>query len=372
MRGLLKYAFVLALGIAIGAYIVLDTIAPDTAKQSEIAARSEAAPPATLESIEEEELEYAVAKRLASLDGWRAFLAAHPNGAHAQAARAEIARRFGASSASADGAAAAPAGTAKVERLLLAGKVSASGDAEASGAASSETRDAVPAPDAAAGARLAALGKEENEIAHAAAPLASADAASLSGAICERDEERLARLRASPSADEALRFEKELGCEKLRPQLQRLLESLDFGAPALPAPADSRGSNALLGQTCASERASLDRLRQAPSAEAAGLFWRDMQCEGLRPQVRRLLESLNVAPDAVGSAAQPGEREARRVLSGAPAAAAMDSAACRRETAELNRVRAIPDLDDAKRFASALTCDALRPQVARLLESFGD
>ncbi|HTV35310.1 MAG TPA: hypothetical protein VMF12_02675, partial [Xanthobacteraceae bacterium] len=131
MRGLLKYAFVLALGIAIGAYIVLDTIAPDTAKQSEIAARSEAAPPATLESIEEEELEYAVAKRLASLDGWRAFLAAHPNGAHAQAARAEIARRFGASSASADGAAAAPAGTAKVERLLLAGKVSASGDAEA-------------------------------------------------------------------------------------------------------------------------------------------------------------------------------------------------------------------------------------------------
>jgi hypothetical protein len=42
--------------------------------------------------------------------------------------------------------------------------------------------------------------------------------------------------------------------------------------------------------------------RQAPSAEAAGQFWRDMQCEGLRPQVRRLLESLNVAPDPVGLA----------------------------------------------------------------------
>jgi hypothetical protein len=464
MRRLLKYAFVLALGIAIGAYIVLDNIAPDTAEQGEIAARSEAAPPATPASIEEEELEYSVATRLASLDGWRAFLAAHPNGAHAQSARAEIARRFGASTASADGSAAAPplsptdneqgdalsqrlgslashaqSATAKVERLLLAGKVPASGGPEASGAASSETRSAVPGTDAAAGAKLAALGEDEicrrdedrlaqlrmnpsrgeaerfaselgceklrpqvlalfeslgpapapaeppgaasagaqteNEKAHPAAPPASADAASpLSDAICKRDEDRLVRLRSSPSGDEALRFENELGCEKLRPQLQRLMESLGAPAPPPPAPAlaDSSRQNPLLDQPCATERSALDRLRQAPSAEAAGLFWREMQCEGLRPQVRLLLESLNVAPDSVGSAAQPGEPEARRAISDAPAAAAMDPAACRRETAELNRVRATPDLDDAKRFASALTCDALKPQVARLLESFGD
>jgi len=399
MRGLLKYAFVLALGIAIGAYIVLDNIVSDNAEQGEIAARSEAAPPATPESIEEEELEYSVAKRLASLDGWRAFLAAHPNGAYAQSARAEIARRFGASRASADEAASEPAlpptdneqggalseaagplaphqpAPAKAERLLLAGKASASGVAEPSGAASSETRAAVPATDAAGGAKLAALGKDENETAHPAAPLASADTASLSDAICKRDEDRLVRLRSTPSADEALRFEKQLGCEKLRPQLQRLMESLDFSAPEPPpppAPADTPHPNLLLGQTCASERSALDRLRQEPTAEAAGLFWREMQCEGLRPQVRLLLESLNVAPDSVGSAAPPGESAARRAVSDPPAAMGMDSPACRRETAELNRVRATPDLGDAKRFASALTCDALRPQVARLLESFGD
>ena len=38
----------------------------------------------------------------------------------------------------------------------------------------------------------------------------------------------------------------------------------------------------------------------------------------------------------------------------------------------LNRVRATPDLSDAKRFASGVTCGALKPQVARLLEKSGE
>jgi hypothetical protein len=181
----------------------------------------------------------------------------------------------------------------------------------------------------------------------------------------------LARLGSNPSGDEALRFVKELGCEKLLPQLQRLLHGLDFDASAPRAPADSAHSSPLLGQTCASERAALDRLRQAPSAEAAVLFWRDLQCEGLRPQVRLLMESLNVAPDSVGSAAAPGEPEARGATSDTPTAIETGPT-CRQETAELNRVRATPDLSDAKRFASGVTCSALKPQVARLLESLGE
>jgi hypothetical protein len=188
---------------------------------------------------------------------------------------------------------------------------------------------------------------------------------------CKRDEERLVRLGSNPSGDEALRFVKELGCERLLPQLQRLLHSLDFDASAPRAPADSAHLNPLLGQTCASERAALDRLRQEPSAEAAGLFWRDLQCEGLRPQVRLLMESLNVAPDSIGSAAAPGEPEARGATSDTPTALET-SPTCRQETAELNRVRATPDLSDAKRFASGVTCGALKPQVARLLESLGE
>jgi hypothetical protein len=230
-----------------------------------------------------------------------------------------------------------------------------------------------PAPAAPEVSSTASPGAQtENETAHPSARLASANvASSTSEETCKRDEERLVRLGTNPSGDEALRFVKELGCEKLLPQLQRLLHSLDFDASVPRAPADSAHSNPVLGQTCASERAALDRLRQEPSAEAAGLFWRNLQCEGLRPQVRLLLESLNLAPDSVGSAAAPGEPEARGATSDTPTAIETDPS-CRRETAQLNRVRATPDLSDAKRFAATVTCDALKPQVARLLESFGE
>jgi hypothetical protein len=44
--------------------------------------------------------------------------------------------------------------------------------------------------------------------------------------ICQREQERLLRLRASPARDEVIRFEGELGCERLRPQVARLRESV--------------------------------------------------------------------------------------------------------------------------------------------------
>jgi hypothetical protein len=44
--------------------------------------------------------------------------------------------------------------------------------------------------------------------------------------LCARDEARLSRLRAEPSADGIRQFEHELSCEHIRPQLQRLRESL--------------------------------------------------------------------------------------------------------------------------------------------------
>ncbi len=73
------------------------------------------------------------------------------------------------------------------------------------------------------------------EAAAPARPLAGTEVAALSpDEVCKRDADRLARLRGDPSSDEAARFANELGCEKLRPQLQRLLESL---GQAVPAPA---------------------------------------------------------------------------------------------------------------------------------------
>jgi hypothetical protein len=43
---------------------------------------------------------------------------------------------------------------------------------------------------------------------------------------CKQDLEKLARLRAEPVREDVLRFERELSCERLRPQVLRLRESL--------------------------------------------------------------------------------------------------------------------------------------------------
>src|SRR5262249_3521543 len=43
---------------------------------------------------------------------------------------------------------------------------------------------------------------------------------------CKRDEERLVHLRATQARDELIRFQRELRCEKLRPQLLRLGERI--------------------------------------------------------------------------------------------------------------------------------------------------
>ena len=55
---------------------------------------------------------------------------------------------------------------------------------------------------------------------------------------CKHDEDRLAKLRANPSADAAIRFDSELKCPKLKPQLLALLDSLS--QPLKSAAAQSR------------------------------------------------------------------------------------------------------------------------------------
>jgi hypothetical protein len=489
MGRLLRYAFVLALAGGVGCYVVLgpfslEDLDPSTADRNAAAVPNGPTSPTSPASIDEE-LDYTVAKQLASLAGWRTFLSAHPSGAYAQSARAEVARLLGAPTTTADAApgenslADKPSGPlaslrsyaqlamAKVEQLLNSDEAPSSGNLSApeqtpAGGASqlappapsaaegalpsasapshvanpadnAEPSSTLPARnDSAAGTQLAALAPDEtcrrdearlaqlrsapspgeaarfaNELgcerlrsqvldlmqnltpapaqesaalippgvqvesvgAHPASPLASVDVASPeSSETCKRDEERLARLGSNPSGDEALRFVKELGCERLLPELQRLLHGPEFDASA-PANPSSSSSN-LLSPVCASEREALDRLRAEPSAGAAGLFSRDLKCEGLRPQVRLLMESLG-PPDLVGSAASMDEPKAPEARPSTQLAAGANAASCQRETAELNHVRETPDLGDAKRFANALTCNALKPQVARLLESFG-
>ena len=120
MGRLLRYAIVLALAVAIGAYVVLGPLSLDDffasrTEQKAAAFPIEPTPPASPASVDEE-LDYMVAKQLASLEGWRAFLAAHPNGAYAQSARAEIEKRLGADNAAAEAPVASPASAPPVVR----------------------------------------------------------------------------------------------------------------------------------------------------------------------------------------------------------------------------------------------------------------
>ena len=286
------------------------------------AASPAAAPPANADA--DEASDYRTTERFASLDGWRAFLAIHPDGAYARLARAEV------------------------DKLLARQKTEA------------------------AKTEAAPLVTARTEVAPPLSP----------EALCERDADRLVRLRANPTNEEASSFASELSCEKLRPQLSRLMESLGFAMPAPQAPPAAQAAVAERkpATDCASEQAALDRLRAEPSIDEAQAFWRGLQCERLRPQARMLMESLDIVveePSAhpvlgdASAALPPKANDVRGVVAPGDSVAA-DPSACDREKQELERLRANPDRREAERFARGMTCAALKPQAARLLDSLND
>jgi hypothetical protein len=296
-----------------------------------------ASPPAAGDA--DEASDYRTTERFASLDGWRAFLAVHPDGDYARRARAEI------------------------DKLLSRQKLEAA-------------KTEAP-PMVTARTEVAPLVAAKPE----AAPL-SADE------LCKRDADRLVHLRADPTSAEASRFASDLSCEKLRPQLSRLMESLGFAMPAPATPALVNSPPAAQAAAaepkpvsdCASQQAALDRLRAAPSIDEAQAFWRGLQCERLRPQARMLMESLDIVVDEpsahpiVGDASAalaPRANDVRAVVAPGDSVAA-DPGVCDREKQELDRLRANPDRRDAERFARGMTCAALKPQAARLLDSLND
>jgi hypothetical protein len=103
-------------------------------------------------------------------------------------------------------------------------------------------------------------------------------------------------LRANPSPGQIAQFARDLACEDLRPQVQRLTES--FGAETAVAPQSA--SPAPLSKTIAStsdpacqrDQARLAKLRVESSVAQVRQFSRELTCQDLRPQVQRLMESL--------------------------------------------------------------------------------
>jgi hypothetical protein len=229
---------------------------------------------------------------------------------------------------------------------------------------------------------------------------------------CGRDELRLARLRSDPVADEIARLQRELSCDKLRPQVQRLFESIATASPApaggsaasvkvierveKPAPTTGNAppakSQAALepprepqaapppedpALACSRDEQRLARLRSDPVPDEVARLQRELSCDKLRPQVQRLFESIVAGPSSV--AAVPVLNPVRKAEPpGEPAAGARTRAApvsqentCARDTERLARVRADPTLDAIARFEKELGCEHIRPQLQRLRESVG-
>ncbi len=158
----------------------------------------------------EEDLDYRIAERMKSTEGWRAFLTAHPDGAHAQSVRAELDKL-------------APPMTPSAPMAVQAPDV---------GAADTKVpSENVPPPVPSTGSDAATLAADE---------------------ICRGDEDRLQRLSDSPTSDGIIRLLIELRCEKLRPQLLGLAKRLDDKAPPPADAAQDTPSGVLPGPVVSS------------------------------------------------------------------------------------------------------------------------
>jgi uncharacterized caspase-like protein len=211
-------------------------------------------------------VDYQLAERLGTAEGWRVFLSAHKSGYYAELAHAQLARltEFAAAEAS---------------------------------------NQATP------------VRSEPPRVTAAVAPSQPAAQAEKNDEVCRREAGELARLRADPAADQVAQFSRRLECADLRPQVQRLMESLGIAASA----------------QVAGDRTALPQ----PSSAAAAT------------------ESKSSQKSATADGPPSGD-------------------SCKTEADQLSRIRANPDRDTAKRFAQQLKCDRLKAQAARLLESLGD
>jgi hypothetical protein len=160
----------------------------------------------------DEDLDYRIAERTRSTEGWRAFLAAHPDGPHSQSARAELDK--------------------------LAPPVTPAAPA------------AAPVPDV--GAADAKIPIPSASVSPPPQSTESDAATVASDEICRGDEDRLQRLSDSPTSDGILRLLIELRCEKLRPQLLGLAKRLDDKPPATTADAAQDASSSVLPRSVVS------------------------------------------------------------------------------------------------------------------------
>ncbi|MGO9742770.1 MAG: caspase family protein [Roseiarcus sp.] len=199
--------------------------------------------------------DYEMAERVGTPWAWVAFLAAHNGGFYANLARAQLEKLV---PASANGA--PPPLSAEPSKAPPLASV-----------ASQTPSDVVAAKDQ----RQAAL------------PISNPVAANPD---CKADELKLKQLRLDPDLEQVSKFSRDLTCEKLRHELNRLMESIGADPRVEPAAQTLKGED--LASACKHESAELMLLRANPDKTSATKFAHDLKCDNLRPQVVRLLESI--------------------------------------------------------------------------------
>jgi uncharacterized caspase-like protein len=346
--------------------------------------------------------DYQMAERLGSPDGWRAFLSTHGSGYYAELARAQLSK-LGASETAKSSVDAssrvnvASAATASDTRVADAPPPKAAPPQKAQPAkppqepaqpkAQQETPKAQQAGNEPSKLQEAAQPSKPQQVAVLEPPALARSAPQSTDSICQRDRARLAQLRINPSVDEVRKFEQEMACESLRPQVNRLAESLGLEAIAAktlqsdaaaqpaeaptPAPKSQAGGE---GQVCSREEAELAKLRADPEADKIAQFAGSFACEKLRAQVQRLAESYGVKiapPPPSTQGAAHGFVAPAAEKPDAPTKPVDSATVCKQETDELSRLRANPDPEAAQQFAHKVQCPSLKAQAARLLESLG-
>lgn len=215
---------------------------------------------------------------------------------------------------------------------------------------------------------------------------------------CDKDQDRLARLRSDLSKDAIDQFEREMTCERLRPQLARLRESLPTApttleslskspAPFSPStvasmpPASQPVENEVNQTTnaqppinqdeaCRRDANRLAELRAKPVASDIAEFDRTLACSKLRPQLSRLKESVAfAAPDGSRGVEDSSRAPSASAQTNAPLG--VPALSCDQEASELSQLRNHGTREQVQKFQQQLSCDRLRPQVSRLLESLG-
>ena len=139
---------------------------------------------------------------------------------------------------------------------------------------------------------------------------------------CKHDEDRLAELRANPSVEAAVRFDSELKCPRLQPQLPAILKQLSktgtaeaanqrapaadtmstrAAAPPDSLPTPSEVTSVTSDDACEQDEERLAELQAKPTDEGCLRFEDELRCSRLQPQVVALLDRLSQAPQSAGT-----------------------------------------------------------------------